>query len=176
MKTTLFRLSMLASFPLAAAVWAANEFKIGVVDYQEVLELTEDGKKAKAELEKLLADRKRDVDTKKRDFEKAKESYEKGRLAMSADALGKKEKELQERAMDLQQFAMKAEGEVGKAEMGLKQDILKKIRAVVEKIGSEGGYSYIAEKNEGGVIFYKDALDITKQVVAEYNKAYKAKK
>ena len=52
---------------------------------------------------------------------------------------------------------------------------IKKITAVVTKIAVEGGYDMILEKN-GTVIYARDGMEMTNQVIKLYNKTHPQKK
>ncbi|MBW2125392.1 MAG: OmpH family outer membrane protein [Deltaproteobacteria bacterium] len=41
---------------------------------------------------------------------------------------------------------------------------------IVEKIGKTQGYTIILERRTLGLVYYKDSIDITDQVVAAYDK------
>jgi len=154
---------------------AATEARLGVVNVQEVLDSIEDGKKAKSQMEKAITERKRDLETKQKDYQKLQDDFEKQKLILSPSALQDKQKELATKLNELQKLSVVAQQDMHQKEMELLDGILKKIRSVVAKIGQEGGYSFIWEKNEGGVVYYKDAFDVTKQVIDQYNKVYKNK-
>jgi outer membrane protein len=161
--------AMLISIPAARAA----EMKVGIVNVQDVLDTVEEGKKAKSLLEKAVADRKKSLDDQQKDYKRLEDAYEKQKLVLSPSALEEKRKELETKRGDLQRALMTAQSDMQKKEMELTGDILKKIRQVVEKIGRDGSYALILEKNEGGVIYNKDGFDVTKQVVDEFNKSFK---
>ncbi len=152
---------------------ARAENRYAIVNVQEVLETVDEGKKAKAQLEKAMLDRKKELDDKQKEYKKMEENFDKQKLILSPSALADKQKEMDNKKSDLQKYFMSAQQDMQKKEMELTGDILKKIRAVVVKIGADAKYDLIWEKNEGGVIYNKDTLDITAKVIDQYNKAYK---
>lgn len=150
----------------------AAEVKVGVVDIQEVVDSIDDGKKAKAEFEKVLLDRKKDLETKEKDFKKQAEGLEKQKLVLSAPAFEEKRRDLEEKRNALLQEQMNAQMDMQKKELDLKGKLFSKVRAVVEKVGKDGQYTLVLEKAEGGVFYFASPLDLTKKVIEEYNKAY----
>lgn len=166
-------LLLLASLSGLPGLAKALEVKVGIVNVQEVLDTVEEGKKAKAQLEKAVLDRKKSLDDQQKEFKRLEEAYEKQKLVLSPAALEEKRKELETKKGELQRSYMTAQTDMQKKELDLTGDLLKKIRAVVEKVGREGSYTLILEKNEGGVVYNKENYDMTKQVIDEYNKAYK---
>ena len=53
----------------------------------------------------------------------------------------------------------------------LRQDIM----PVIEKIGKEKGFSLILDLTTSGIAYYDTAIDITDDVIAEYDKKYGGK-
>jgi outer membrane protein len=162
------------TFVLALLVPVARaDARIGIVSVQDVLDTIDEGKAAKAQMEKELLAKKQDLEKKQKEYKAMEDSLEKQRLVLSASALSDKQKEMETKKNDLQKAYLNSQTEMQKLEAKLMADILKKIRAVITKIGQEGGYDVVVEKNEGGVFYSKDTLDLTKRVIEEYNKAYK---
>jgi outer membrane protein len=157
------------SIPLARAA----EIRVGVVNVQEVLDTIEEGKKARETLEKALFDRKKAMEDQQKEYRRLEEAYEKQKLVLAPAALEEKRKDLETKKADLQRAAMTAQMDMSKKERELTDPLFKKIQAVVEKVGRDGGYGMILEKSQGGVIYHKDGFDVTKQVIDEYNKSYK---
>ena len=56
------------------------------------------------------------------------------------------------------------------AEQDAKRMVGKEIEKIVEKIGKTQGYTIILERRTLGLVYYKDSIDITDQVVAAYDK------
>jgi outer membrane protein len=173
MKTKRTLALLLGSLILAIPVARAAEAKLGIVNIQEILDTVDEGKKAKSQLEKAVTDRKKSLDDQQKEYKRLEDSYEKQKLVLSPSALEEKRKELETKRGDLQRAAMTAQTDMQKKEMELTGELIKKIRQVVEKIGRDGSYSLILEKNEGGVVYNKEAFDLTKQVIDEYNKTFK---
>jgi len=174
MNRVTFLLIVVVGFVLPVPrVRAATEMRLAVVNVQEVLDTIEEGKKAKGQMEKAVTDRKKELESRQKDFQKLQDDFDKQKLVLSPSALSEKQRDLENKRNDLQKFYITAQQDMQQKEMELTGGILKKIRAVVSKIGQEGGYTFIWEKAEGGVIYYKDAFDITKQVIDQYNKVYK---
>ena len=146
--------------------------KYGVVDVQEVLDQVEEGRKAIADFKKEFEVQKQKLEDQQKNYKKLEDDFEKQKLILAPAALDQRQKELEAKRGDLQRSMMDANTTMKKREMELSAGIIKKIRSVTEKIGQQKGYDIIYEKNEAGLLYYKDASDITKEVVAEYNKAY----
>jgi outer membrane protein len=158
----------LIAVPAARAV----EAKIGIVNMQDVLDTVEEGKKAKGQLDKAVTERRKSLDDLQKEYKRLADAYEKQKLVLAPSALDEKRKELESKKDGLQQAVMSAQADMQKKDLELTGEIIKKVRQVVEKIGRDGAYTMIVEKNEGGVVYNKDAADVTKQVIDEFNKSF----
>lgn len=166
-------LSMFVVTVLAFASIARAETKIGVFDAQEVLDSIEEGKKAVSTLEKEAMGRKKDIETRGKELEKMKADLDSQKLVLSKDAFEKKQKDFQDKAIEFQKLQYEAQKDMQKRELSLTGDIFKKINVIIQKLGKDGNYDFILEKNQGAVTYFKSG-DLTQQVIAEYNKTYNA--
>lgn len=169
-------MSLAAAFGMSAALtspaaYAAEDFKIAVVDMQKALQNVEAGKKAKAQLEKEVEAKKKEFDTEKAAITKMGEEFKKQSLAMSDEARAKKQNDLQERIAKLQQKGMETEQTLRMKEQQLTQPIINKIRTIVTEQAKKKGYSMVLEKNENTVIFSQDKDDMTQDVIGAFNKS-----
>lgn len=168
----IFVFLMIATFAFSAY---AADTKIAVFDAQEVLDSIDEGKKAVSSLEKEALDRKKQIETKGKELEKMNADLEAQKLVLSKDAFEKKQKDFQAKAIEFQKLQYEAQKDMQKREMSMTGEIFKKINAVIQKLGKDGNYDFILEKNQGAVTYFKSG-DITAQVIAEYNKTYGAAK
>jgi len=164
------KLSVFLLVTLFAAL-AHADTKIGVFDAQVVLDSIEDGKKAVASLEKEAMDRKKTIETKGKALEKAKADLDAQKLVLSKEAFEKKQQDLNNQFIEFQKLQYEAQKDMQKRELTMTGDIFKKINTVIQKMGKDGGYDFILEKNQGAVTYFKNG-DLTQQVIAEYNKNY----
>lgn len=166
----------LAGFLLSSTAQAANEaVKIGYIDMQRALEETSVGKKAKADLEKEFNRKKAELQKKEADLKKMDEDLRKKAAALSDEAKAKKMQELQAEVLKFQREVSESQMAIQKKERELTQPILEKLQAALEKVAKEGGYTMIIEKGQQqqNVIWAKKELDITDQVVKEFEKSLK---
>ncbi len=155
----------------AFAYAAHADTKIGVFDAQEVLDSIDEGKKAVSALEKEAMDRKKTIETKGKALEKAKTDLDAQKLVLSKDAFEKKQQDLNNQYIEFQKLQYEAQKDMQKRELTMTGEIFKKINTVIQKLGKDGSYDFILEKNQGAVTYFKSG-DLTQQVITEYNKTY----
>lgn len=159
---------------VVSPVFAAEQ-KIAVFEIQKVVAAVEDGKKASQEMETAFEQRKKSIDAQKTAMKKLIDEYKKQELVLKQSELNEKRKEIETKQLELQEAGMKAEMELREKEGALRDKITEKITSVIEKLGKSKQYTVIIEKEASGAIFVKPEIDITSQVIAEYNKAYHSK-
>ncbi len=153
------------------SVFAADTLKIGYVDLVKALNESEAGKKAKSELEFLIKSKQVAIDEKGKAIEKGKNDLEKQASVLSQDARKSKEDELERLIREYQRLVSDSQAEVKKKEGELTGDILKNIRAIIQKIGQDEAYTLILENAEGQILYSKKEIDLTDAVIKKHNEA-----
>ena len=163
----LVSLVALASLLFSLPAQAESGLKIAVCDFQQALQEVEEGKKAKANLEKRYNDKKAQVEKKRDQVQAMKDSLEAQRALLTAQALEGKQREFEQANMEYQQLVLQSQQEMAQMEQELTSGILEKLYKVAERIGKDQGYSLILEAQ--AVVYHVDSMDITGQVVTAFN-------
>ena len=162
---------------LVATSVQAAEFKMGVVDPQSVLEKSKAGKRALEGLkeyvstrQKLLAKDEEDL----RNYEKQlKEQAPKWTDAEKKD----KEGQFRTKVQDFQKRAQEFNMELQKKQKELVDEYMKKISAATQAVAEKGGVSIVVDKGSEQtvkiVIYNKDTIDLTEQVIKEFDRTNK---
>jgi outer membrane protein len=148
----------------------AEDMKIAVVDLDQAINATEQGKKAREELQ---GKQKQAEGQLKPMYEKGKalaEEIQSKRFVLSEDALRKKQLDLAEIQSDLRAKGAELEGQFKVDYERLVGPLRDKLLGIITDYGKEQGYTMILERNTPGVIYTKEALDITDEVVQRFNK------
>lgn len=147
----------------------AGELKIGVIDFQKCIQTSESGKKARGEVEKILAKRKKEYEDKEAELKKSQEDYLKKKSALSDAAKGEQEGKLQEKYFKLQEMKQKFQAEIQQKEQEMGEPIIRKIREKVSEIAKKKGLELVLEASQQIVIFSEEKLDITADVLKSLN-------
>jgi len=153
------------------SVFAADTLKLGFVDLVKALNESEAGKKAKADLEFLIKSKQVSIDEKGKVIEKGKADLEKQASVLSQDARKSKEEEMERLIREYQRLVSDSQSEVKKKESELTGDILKEIRAIIQKIGQDEAYTLILENAEGQILYSKKEIDLTDLVIKKHNES-----
>ncbi|MDA8104845.1 MAG: OmpH family outer membrane protein [Nitrospiraceae bacterium] len=169
MKKTLLLVMIFVLF--AGQVAYAENIKVGMVDLMKALNESDTGKKAKGELETMIKAKQSVLDQKGKEIEKLKAEIEKQSSILSAEAKKAKEDDLEKSLREYQRLVTDSQNEVKKKEGELTGGILKEIRAIISKMGEDGGYTIILEDVDGVVLFSKKDIDLTSVVIKKYNES-----
>ena len=127
-------LLVLAAAPVLAAETA---MKVGLVDLFKAVNESEQGKKAKADLESIIKDKQTSLEDKGKAIEKLKGELEKQGGVLSAEAKKSKEEEFERLTREYQRTVTDSQTEVRKRESELTGHIVKDLRTVIAGIAQE---------------------------------------
>ena len=148
---------------------AAPPTKIGYVDLEKALNDVEDGKKAKDKLKTSFDERQKKLDATVADFKKKKESYDKQAALMNAAKKEAEEKALEKQFIELQTLAAQLQQEIAQEEAKLTKPIFDRFAKILQIMGDAGSYAIILEKNQSAILYAPGSLDLTSELVRNYN-------
>ena len=155
---------------------AKDSFKIAIVDPQAVIEKSKSGSRALATLKEhaqarenvLKADQK-ELENLQTEIKKVEASSGKG-LKKKQEVFARKFQEFQKRGQEYQQ-------ELGLKQKELVQEYMKKIETATSAVAKRHGFSMVLDKGSETtlkiVLYSKRGLDITSEVVKEFDRRYK---
>jgi outer membrane protein len=145
--------------------WGAEPIKLAYVDIQNALNLSEAGKAAKKQMMLEVERMRKNFAGKQKELEKLKDDLEKRGSVLSEAARDEKARDYQAKVRDLQRMERDYQDELQRKDRELTESILKKLEVVVKKMGEEGKYTLILEKNQAGIIYIADVLDLTDELI-----------
>ncbi len=171
LRTTIAALAAVVAFALPVA--ASAEQKLAYVDLQRVLLEVDDGKAAKARLQKWLDDRQKEIDKEQEALRNEKAMLDKQASAMAPDTKAQKEAELQRKVMILAQKWEKSRAEAANKERQEMEPIIGKIDQVISGIAERDDLAFVLDKRDSGIVFARSQHDISNEVIRAYNSAKK---
>lgn len=164
----LFALATLSALVLSRPA-LAQDSKLGFVDLQRALYETEDGRKAKASLKKVFDTKQKELDEQQEDFKKAKEDLDKKRTLMNPEKVREKEMELQAKFEKVQQSYLRHQKDLQEEEGKVTQKIFERMRRIIDRIAQAENFAMIFDRTQAGIIFAKQHLDLTNELIRRYN-------
>ena len=171
MKKLVVLLVLLAAVGTGKA-FAADNLKIGMVNFQQALNEVEQGKRAKGALKSEFDAKQKKLDLQQEGLKKLQEDLEKQKSVLSQDAMLGKQKTFNDKFMELQKsMAAYRDDLVGK-EARMTAQILQNLKKIVGDIGQKEGYTLIVETSQDAVLFAQAKEDLTQRVISLYNQKY----
>ena len=156
-----------------AAGGAKAEGKVGVVDSARVLNETNTGKKAKDSLSAFSKNRQAVIEMDEKELRRMEEDFGRQSSVLSATAKREREEQFRRRVTEYQQKAGEMNREVQDKQKDVLEGFREKVELIVGKVSKRLGVQVVMEKGKGGPTLYSEAgLDITGQVIDEFNREY----
>jgi outer membrane protein len=155
---------------LIATPVLAQDVKIGFVDLQKALNLSESGKAAKEKIKVKVQGYDAEVKAKQDELKKLKADLEKQALLLSGEAKSAKEREYQQKVKDYQRFTKDIQEELQQADADFTRKILEQLFRVVQDLGKKEGYTVILEKTESAMLYGDASVDLTDKLIKAFDK------
>ncbi len=156
---------------LSNTSYGETELKIGYVNMNRAINLSNEGQRSKKFLEEQ-ANRTRKY-LKEQEQKVLKMQAElKNNIMLNQEARSQKQLQISQMRQELRNEVAKAEKSFRKSESQHTSKIFSDLLAVVKKIAEEGKYDLILEFNMKQMVLFSkyQMVDVTEQVIAEYNK------
>ena len=147
----------------------AADVKVGVVDLMKVLDLSNQGKKAKDEWNAKVKTAEAELKRKQDEVLKMKADIENQAGMLSASALADKKRAYEDKLLDLQRLAQDRQYELQNKSIELIQVIAVQTQDIINKIGKEEGFTLILERTDSGIMYFPASIDITDKVIKALN-------
>ncbi len=152
---------------------AADVAKIGVVDLQRVLETSDAGKSAQAQIKQQKVKMETDLKSKGAEIEQIRQRLEREAMVMSKASREEKEREARIKLNDFKTLQKKFRTELQQLEQRLVSQLRDDTTALVNEIGKKGGYLLIISRV--GVLYSPNTIDFTDQLIKRLNQRYAKK-
>ena len=141
---------------LVMVLFATQSFaqtKIGHINMQELINLMPERDSAVVKLEKYAKELDETMQGMQQEFNTKYQTYQQKSGTWTAAVLEDKTKELQGMQERLQVFQQNAQQEMGQLQQQLYAPVFEKANKAIEKIGKDGGFTYVIDLSVGAIIF-----------------------
>ena len=152
---------------------AADIAKIGVVDLQRVLETSDPGKAAQAEIKKEKDKMEEELKKKGAEIEELRKQFERESMVMSKEKREEKEREGRIKLNDFKTLQKRYRSQLQELEKKLVTGLRDDVFAMVEEMGKKEGYLLII--NNFSVMYSPGSIDITDKLIKQMNDKYAKK-
>jgi outer membrane protein len=157
----------------AIVVWgtAAQDepLKIGIVDVDEAISSTAEGKAARDELARKQRDAQAQIQPMLERLKEMEDDFKAKRFVISDEARFQKQLDLAEVQNEIESKVKELKGQLQVDQERLRGPLLAKLGEIVEELGKSGGYTMILHRAAPGLLYAREALDVTELVIEKYN-------
>jgi outer membrane protein len=146
-------LPVLVGLALSLQSFSQPVLKIAHVDVNEIMAALPEKDSADVKLEKERNDLSSTYDEMTVVYNKLYNDYQKGLSGYSDVVRKTKEDELLDKQKRISEFEQDAAATLQKRNVELYQPIYEKIMRAIDKVATEGGYSYVLDLSKGSVVF-----------------------
>lgn len=155
---------------------SAEAFKVGVIDQQAVLEKSKSGKRALDALKEFSASRQKIVSADDQELKKIEKELKDQEAGLSEAVRREKQEQFRTKLENYQRRLQDFSREIQAKQKELVEKYQEKIGKVAAAMAEKGGYSVVLDKGSDAtlriVIYNHNAIDLTDQVVKEFDKRY----
>lgn len=171
---SLCALGLIAESSLAAK---KKSFRVGVLDPQAVIEKSKAGSRALAGLKEHAQARQTVMENDQKELEKLQAELEATKDKMSEKEQKSKQERFGKRFQEWQKRGQEFQAELGQKQKELVQEYMKKIQEATSIVAKRHGFDIVIDKGSENTLkialYHRDGLDLTNEVVKEFNKRFK---
>ena len=157
----------------AIVVWgtaASDEpIKIGVVDIDQAISSTTEGKAAREEFARKQRDAEAKVQPMIEKYQALEEDLKQKKFVLTDEALFQKQLDLAQMRNEIESKMKELENQLQVDQKRLEGPLTKKLVDVIESAGKEAGFTIIMRRGSPGLLYTREALDITDLIIKKYN-------
>jgi outer membrane protein len=143
---------------------------MAVVDLDQALNSTDEGKAAREELARKQREAEAKVQPQIERFKELQDELKSKKFVLSEEALYQRQLDLVELKNEIESSMKELEGKFKVDQERIVGPLRKKLIEIVQEIGREQGFTMIVERSTPGLLYSREALDITDDVIARFNK------
>jgi outer membrane protein len=154
---------------LFAVSAVAADVKVGVVNFDKVMQGYKEGQKVTKELDARLEKAIGEVKRKKEQLKSMREALERDASKLSLTELKDRQRKLDDMNLEYTRMAQDHLRELQRKETELQRKITIEIARMVSIVAKEEGYTVILVNPTSGVIYAPDTIDLTDKVIKKLN-------
>lgn len=165
------------SWPQSTLAAGKNSFRVGVIDPQTVIEKSKAGSRALAALKEHAQARETVMKNDQKDLEALQQELKEGTANLSEEEQKQKQERFAQKFQAWQKQGQEFQNELAQKQKDLVQEYMKKIEEATSAVASRHGFDVVIDKGSENtlkiVLFNRDGLDLTNEVVKEFDRRFK---
>ncbi|HEX5411999.1 MAG TPA: OmpH family outer membrane protein [Terriglobia bacterium] len=157
---------------LRAQTAPATSDKVAVVDIQQAIIGTAEGKQALQDLQKKYQPRETEINQRQDDVQNLQQQLQKQMTTLSADEQRRMQHDLQEKQTVLQRLEQDAQSSFQYDRDTLMRELGQKMVKVIDQYASAHGYALVIDGSQVPVYYAAKGVDITPEIVKLYDSSH----
>lgn len=149
--------------------------KIGVVNLQQVAQLSVDGKASTAKVQALITKKQTEAAAKAKQLQDNQSKLQQSGGLMNDTARAQLEKEIEREQLDQQRFEQDAQAEVTELQTQLQGDFQGKLFPILNQMVREKGLHVLFSVADAGIVAADPGIDLTLEAIKRFDAATAAK-
>lgn len=168
---TAVRVVVVSMLVMVAAMPAAAQAKVAVIDVQRVVTESDPGKEVMGRLKTLTDSKAQRGQALQQELAALQDQFNKQRFTVSETRQAEMSKEIEDKQIAIRRFQDDAQRELQDAQRRELGGLEERILPIINQIGQEQGYILIFNKFQSGLVYADESVDITDQVIQRFNTA-----
>ena len=143
--------------------------KIGIVDIEQAISSTDEGKAAREEFARKQREAESALQPMLDRYRELEEDLKAKKFVLTDDALFQKQLDLAEMRNLIQNKGKELEGQLQLDQKRLEGPLTAKLVEIITDVGKTQGFTLILRRGTPGVLYTREALDVTDLIIKRYN-------
>jgi outer membrane protein len=143
--------------------------KIGIVDIEQAISSTDEGKAAREEFARKQREASEQMQPLMDRYKGVEEELKAKKFVLSEEALFQKQLDLAEMRNLIQNKGKELEGQLQLDQKRLEGPLTSKLIEIITDVGKTQGFTLILRRGTPGVLYTREALDVTDLIIKRYN-------
>ncbi len=150
--------------------------RFGIVDMQRIILTVDEGKDARAGLEKEIKAKEEEFKKRKEGLDKLNKEWKEEAPILSEEARARKQQDFQDKVVEFRNDEMTFQNQIKQKEGQATQRIAMKVTSLVDSLVKNENIDAVFEVNSSGLLYVKNPVDLTESVIKKYNETAKLEK
>jgi outer membrane protein len=167
-------LALTGEWSLAAT---KDAFRVGVIDPQAVIEKSKSGSRALAGLKEHAQARETVMKNDQKELEKLQEALNSASATLGDEEKKQRQERFAQKFQEWQKRGQEFQAELGQKQKELVQEYMAKIEEATSVVAKRHGFDVVIDKGSETtlkiVLYHRDGIDLTNEVIKEFDKRFK---
>ena len=154
---------------LVSSGYAQAIIKIGVIDSQQVLEKSAEGKRVLNQLQDLEKRHNAEIARRDEEIRQLQTRLNTQRLTLTQEALMNLSSDLEKKQTERKRYAEDSYREMQELSQRLFARLQTELIPIIEQIGKEKGLDIIFDLAKSGTVYFSPTVDLTQEVIQKYD-------